>query len=409
MKLSEEQEMAINDILSWCEVETSPKRHYRLFGYAGTGKTSIAKTIAERHGGNVIFGAFTGKAAHVLRSKGCKDACTLHSLIYKPTEKCKERMIQLQLKVDRLSRVKDPTEKQTLELERLLGELSDERENVLQPGFSLNLQSELLSADLLIIDESSMIGKDLGSHLASFNVPMLALGDPAQLPPVKADYFFRQTDPDWLLTEIHRQALESPVLSMATDVRSGKPLRIGEYGESFVRNKKDVPRDAYLEADMVLVGRNETRHRINDTVRYHRFEQKRKQSWDGEPFIEGEKLVCLKNNKELELMNGAIYTVEEVKSSSPSKTKAVLRSEDTNLTVTTEVANDIFYGANIFDCEQGLTYFDYGYALTCHKSQGSQWNNVIVIDESSCFRSNATNWLYTAITRASEKVGVVVS
>uniref|UniRef100_UPI0035D076B3 ATP-binding domain-containing protein n=1 Tax=Bartonella sp. MU70NMGDW TaxID=3243561 RepID=UPI0035D076B3 len=51
--------------------------------------------------------------------------------------------------------------------------------------------------------------------------------------------------------------------------------------------------------------------------------------------------------------------------------------------------------------------FDYGYALTVHKAQGSQWNNVVLFDESFAFREMYARWLYTGITRAAERLMIV--
>jgi hypothetical protein len=122
---------------------------FRLFGYAGTGKTTLAKHLAENVDGDVVFGAFTGKAASVLRAKGCHDASTIHSMIYRSKE-------------------------------------SDEG----GPLFALNRSGPAAKADLIVIDECSMVDQDLGRDLLSFGKPVLVLGDPAQLPPVKGGGFF---------------------------------------------------------------------------------------------------------------------------------------------------------------------------------------------------------------------------
>jgi ATP-dependent exoDNAse (exonuclease V) alpha subunit len=54
-----------------------------------------------------------------------------------------------------------------------------------------------------------------------------------------------------------------------------------------------------------------------------------------------------------------------------------------------------------------LNQFQYGYAISCHKSQGSQWDTVVIIDEHNSFRQDGNKWLYTAITRAAKKVVVI--
>jgi len=164
MKFSTEQENALQAVQQWLKKGQSPV--FKLFGYAGAGKTTLARHIAENADGEVAFGAFTGKAAYVMRNKGCTDATTIHSLIYRPT--------------------------------------SDDDESD-GPSFTIRRDAPASKADLIIIDECSMVDEDLGRDLLSFGNPVLVLGDPAQLPPVKGGGFFTENEPDFMLTEIHRQ------------------------------------------------------------------------------------------------------------------------------------------------------------------------------------------------------------
>jgi exodeoxyribonuclease V len=138
MKFSLQQDYALCDVVRWLRARDKPI--YRLFGYAGTGKTTLAKHLAAHADGSVLFAAYTGKAAHVMRKKGCHDASTLHSLIYRCIE----------------------TED--------------------GPLFVLNHDSPLARATLLIIDECSMVDAQLADDILSFRVPVLVLGGPAQLP-----------------------------------------------------------------------------------------------------------------------------------------------------------------------------------------------------------------------------------
>jgi exodeoxyribonuclease-5 len=158
------------------------KQVFRLFGYAGTGKTTLAKELAKTVKGRVLYATFTGKASLVLRKKGCEDASTIHSLIYK-VEVCEKT-----------------------------GEAS----------FILNRDSDLADAALLIVDEVSMVGR-IWRRTCSASTKILVLGDPAQLPPVKDEGFFINAAPDVMLTEVHRQAQDNPIIRLSMDHPRGRP------------------------------------------------------------------------------------------------------------------------------------------------------------------------------------------
>src|SRR5215831_18514137 len=180
------QDAALTAASDWFKGARGSASTFRLFGYAGTGKTTLAKHIAEGVDGKVLFAAFTGKAACVMRSKGCLGASTIHSLIYRPLESKEE-----------------------------------------QPSFELWQQAPASNAKLIIIDECSMVDAELGRDLMSFGVPLLVLGDPAQLPPIQGGGFFTDAKPDAMLTEVHRQARDNPIVRLSMDVREGKRLTPG--------------------------------------------------------------------------------------------------------------------------------------------------------------------------------------
>src|SRR5690606_22173315 len=131
------------------------------------------------------------------------------------------------------------------------------------PTFSLNRQSPVAKAKLVVVDECSMVDEQLGRDLMSCGTPILVLGDPAQLPPISGGGFFTEHEPDHLLTEIHRQARDNPIIRLALEVREGREIEYGEYGAARVIGRDEVNQDLVLSADQVLVGTNRTRRRYN--------------------------------------------------------------------------------------------------------------------------------------------------
>ncbi len=374
MKFSPQQDEALKAVSRWLKDGRTPI--FRLFGYAGTGKTTLAKYFAEHVDGEVLFAAFTGKAAQVLRARGAKNARTIHSLIYRP--KGEE-------------------------------EVSDEEtgKTTVSPLFSINRQSPLAQAALIIIDECSMVDEALGKDLMSFGTPILVLGDPGQLPPISGGGFFTEHEPDILLTEIHRQARDNPIIDLAMQVREGREIMHGDYGTAQVIGKNEVDRDMVLEADQVLVGINRTRRRYNQRLRELKgFDQTYPQA--------GDKLVCLRNDPAKGLLNGSLW---QVMTSSKETVKPginlLVRPEDDDMdrgSAKIKLLKSAFDDPDLevpWQTKKRYDDFDYGYALTVHKAQGSQWNSVVLFDESFAFRDSRERWLYTAITRAAERLVIV--
>lgn len=373
MQFAPQQDEALKAVSKWLKEGRS--QVFRLFGYAGTGKTTLAKHFAENVDGDVLFAAFTGKAAQVLRSRGASNAKTIHSLIYRPR-----------------------------------GEEAVENEETgktsIAPMFSINRQSPVAKAALIIIDECSMVDEQLGRDLLSFGTPILVLGDPGQLPPVTGGGFFTEQEPDYLLTDIHRQARDNPIIQLAMQVREGKEIMHGDYGTAQVISRHDVNQSLVLDADQVLVGTNKTRRRYNQRLRELKgFNLPHPQS--------GDKLVCLRNDPAKGLLNGSLW---QVMSSSRETVKPginlMIKPEDDDMN---RGAAKIKLLKQAFEEEGEIPWttkkryddFDFGYALTVHKAQGSQWNNVVLFDESWAFRDTRERWLYTAITRAAETITIV--
>src|SRR6187399_2522422 len=246
------QDNALKSVADWLKADpgrNGTRQVFRLFGYAGTGKTTLARHIAEDTDGDVKFAAFTGKAAAVMRGKGCHNASTIHSMIYRARESGEEI-----------------------------------------PSFDLYDEAPASKADLIIIDECSMVDAELGRDLLSFGVPVLVLGDPAQLPPIQGGGFFTEAEPDAMLTEVHRQAQDDPIVRLSMDIRNGERLVPGEYGITSVVRKDEFDPQRALETDQILVGRNNTRRAYNARLRERR-------GFDDPMPLSGDKLVCLRNNR----------------------------------------------------------------------------------------------------------------
>ncbi len=362
MAWSPQQDKALQEVSAW--LKRGRPQVFRLFGFAGTGKTTLARHLAEHLDGEVVFAAYTGKAALVMRSRGCPEARTIHSLIYRPKD---------------------------IESE--------------EPTFVINDESDAVSAELIVIDECSMVDEELGRDLLSFGKQVLVLGDPAQLPPVKGGGYFTEAEPDIMLTEVHRQAADNPIVHMSMQVREGGRLSRGTYGESRVIARNEIDAMAVTQADQVLVGLNKTRRGYNRRIR-ELFGRT-----DPYPQVE-DKLVCLRNDRKKGLLNGGLFTVRQLMAMRRNKLRmAIVPEEDP-----TRKPLRVGILPAFFDSEEEIPFairresdeFDYGYALTVHKAQGSQWNDVVLFDESYAFREHRNRWLYTGITRAAERLTVVV-
>jgi exodeoxyribonuclease-5 len=374
MDFSPQQDQALIEVNRW--IKSGESQIFRLFGYAGTGKTTLARHLAEGVDGDVLFAAFTGKAAQVLRSKGAKKASTIHSMIYRPRG------------------------------EETIEDAETGKKNVL-PTFSLNRQSPVSKADLIIIDECSMVDEELGRDLMSFGTPILVLGDPGQLPPVSGGGFFTEHEPDILLEEVHRQARDNPIIELAQMVREGREIMIGDYGTTAkIISKSRVTSELVMEADQVLVGTNKTRRSYNMRLR-------ELNDFDGPLPAAGDKLVCLRNDNAKGLLNGSLWQVTSAPRTTKPTMNLLVRAEDEGIernSAKIKLLKAVFEepGTEIpWQMRRRHDDFDYGYALTVHKAQGSQWDEVVLFDESYAFREHRQRWLYTAVTRAAERLTIV--
>ncbi len=359
---SREQTEAIDKVGRW--LKAGEPQVFRLFGYAGVGKTTLARHVAEGAHGETLFAAFTGKAAMVMRANGCAGATTIHALIYRASEGADGA-----------------------------------------PTFTLNEDGPASRAGLIVIDECSMVDAELARDLLSFGKPILVLGDPFQLPPVKGGGYFTESAPDVMLTAIHRQAADNPIIRLSQVVRSGGELPEGQYGDTRIVRRGAIDAAQVLAADQVLVGVNRTRRAYNQRMR----------ALNGfaEPLpVAGDRLVCLRNDRTKGLINGGLWRVEALGGLEKDFVKMTVRAEDEGAAKAVKVAvlKHFFEGTDgelAWPLRRQSDEFDYGYALTVHKAQGSQWDDVMLFDESFAFREHRARWLYTGLTRAAKRLTLV--
>lgn len=357
MNLSPQQAQAMDKIMAWYTRGASAGKRFVLAGCAGAGKTTLARLIAERIGADsVAFCAYTGKAANVLREKGCENSGTIHSWTYHLVE----------------------------------GE---------EPKFEINPDSKLKQMKLVIVDEYSMLPADIRKDLEGLSRRVLYLGDPFQLPPVQGECDLK---PDFFIEEIHRQALESPIIRFATDVRTGKRLSFCNLPEFLYDKRGQIAVEEYENADQIIVGRNDTRIAWNN-----RFRQKL--GFDGSPFpLEGDKIICTKNNRQEGLFNGMIGEATGNAEPDEENADAILVHFDEYRGLKTWGGN---FRGDEGKCPMYLSYlnrFDFAYAITCHKSQGSEFDTVLIYEQTiGKDPTDRSRWLYTAITRAKQRVILV--
>ena len=339
----------------------------------------------------VCYATFTGKAAQVLAKKGNKNAMTLHKLLYNSIPR--------------------------------------------KGGGFMRIPKERLDYTIVVVDEISMAPRSIINMLFKHNVYVICLGDPFQLPPIEKEEDNHLLDnPHIFLDEIMRQAQESEIIRLTMGIREQKPLHPVKGNEIQI-----VPAAALSDgmlgwADQVLVATNFKRHCMNDFMR----EMK---GFGPEP-CDGDKVICLRNYWESwnydngdPLVNGTIGTIHNphkdiIRVPYYAYNKGVIHTLQADFTSDLnehfgEVSMDpkIMLGGDS-ELEWRDKYrlgqlkakigdvipkeFTYGYAITCHKAQGSEWDKVLVIEESFPFaKVDHARWLYTAATRAAEKLVIV--
>jgi exodeoxyribonuclease-5 len=357
---SPDQERALRKMKTWLAHQDS--QIFKVYGFAGTGKTTLARQVTEWCNFPVKFCAPTGKAAQVLRQKGCDPVSTLHKLIYQ----------------------------------------SSYNESIGRFRHELKPKDELAET-LIVVDEASMVDWKVAHDLLSFGTLVLVLLDPAQLPPVSGGSpYFANGRPNVFLKEIHRQARDNPILALADQVRRKKMLPLPGYdaGDGAVRIVRDrLPPD---DVDAVLVGLNPTRHHFNDFLR-------RRRGFRGPLPQVGETLVCLRNDYSVQevVYNGTLWEVRDTEPMVDRQPPLVRMRlvNDLDETTTVKVPCSCLDADNA-SVPYGLQNFDFGYVLTVHKAQGSEWPNVALMNQSRWFTYDRYRWLYTGITRAEKTLTI---
>ncbi len=414
IKLTGDQERAKNLIVEW--FVNTDDQVFVLSGYAGTGKTFLIDYLVKAElklkvGIEAVFVSPTGKAAANLVKNGTL-AGTVHGLIYLRDED--------NFDVDENGEIVEREELLFIKREKI-----DEK------------------IKLIIIDEASMINEGVLRDLLSYNVKCLFCGDGAQLPPVNGTCPLLAT-PHYTMKEIVRQAADNPIIQVATMARNGEVIPYGNYGDKVCVIRKNAISSAerkrlFLKANQIICGRNYTRNCINEEMRRYK----------GIPQdellpIEGEKVICTLNDwekpldqgKKFHLVNGIIGTAYDVKESLDELATMEFQADFLDYGVKVPFDTGIFtngkykhaYGHRAVTLSDGtvvheynyevlrrlkavseepICRFEFAYAVTCHKAQGSEFDFVIVFDESWAFGEERARWLYTAITRAKEKLLII--
>ena len=420
ISLSDKQNAAIATIKDWYSNRSKDQQVCRVFGYAGVGKSTIVKYAIDELGlstdkpGEVLYAAFTGKAALVMTRKGTP-ASTIHSLVYRVSEPTPQEIEKLEKEAAEIrTGLQARGVAERLFEEARLRSLEIRLKDAHKPRFVLNAESAVRDCKLLVLDEVSMVGAEMARDLLAFGKPTLVLGDPGQLPPVKGEGAFDAPNPDVMLTEVHRQAGESAVLRLATLAREGKWIPHGHH-DDFVwkMRRSDVGPEQLLKADQVICGRNATRIQLNVAM-------KRAAGFDAVfPGGNGEKLICLKNRNDVGLVNGMFVTLDDIKDDGDEIAfTASITSEDgkrigggaTGKGERFRIWRGPFLDHVMPDPERERREYQkkrttvecvWGWAITCHKSQGSSWPNIVIYDDGlGRTAEDRARWLYTAITRA---------
>ncbi len=385
-ELSDDQKRALKILLYW--LENRKQNFITLGGFAGSGKTTLISLLRDEISKiekykkfKIAFVSFTGKASQVLKktlekrdSVREKDFVgTIHSLIYSPIE-----------------------DKKTEEI----------------VGWEKKTSIEY---DLIIIDESSMVNREIWDDITSYQIPIIAVGDHGQLPPISGN-FNLMAKPQIRLEKIHRQAEKNPIIKISEMARNFGLVEAKKYGKNILKistkdeNSQELVSELLQNFDentLVLCGRNTTRIKLNAQIRNNLgFESKN-------PEV-GDRVICLRNNRKKHIFNGMLGKILELEKSSENLFFAKIIFDDGEI-FKGDILQEQFGNPNPMNFTKDrkktleVDLFDFGYAITVHKAQGSQAKRVILFEErfSQMDDEMWKRWLYTAITRAEEELFII--
>lgn len=341
--LTKEQKEVIKGIIN----NIDKNQFTTLGGYAGTGKSTIIRVMLEILDKKGLFFfpcAYTGKAANILRKKKIK-ASTIHSCIYRPFKYSEDETF-----------------------------------------WNLVEKDSLKGIDGFIVDESSMVSKEIHEDLCSFGLPIIYVGDHGQLEPIGTEFNLMK-DPDYKLETVHRNAGE--IAYFAEHLRMGKNPLLFQNQDKVQIVKNSAVEDRHLNIfDQVICAYNKTRVELNNRARHDK-------DLEYTYVTVGEKIICLKNNKLKGLFNGMQGVVTKVK----NNCKLDFISDGVHFEDIEYDPDQFGKETNTFTFSDQSNPFDYAYCITCHKAQGDQFNNLIVFEQ-KCNKWNHSRWTYTAASRA---------
>lgn len=388
-QLNEQQAGALKSLVEWWDPDAPFLDDFILQGYAGTGKTTLFLTALQELDlmDKAVIVTPTNKAARVVTYNTGIPAQTIHSLLYRPKNDEVNRLQKLLAEA-----IEEEQDDEIVDIENRLEALKDEQVQFVRKESAEDVPP------LVSVDEGSMLGEFEGNDLRQFSVALSLSGDPFQLAPVRQEPYWAGKNPDAHLTKIERTRGEGSGINLcAESVRLGNGPRDGE--GMTIHGRGQLLYDAYAAADVVLVGTNNLRRKINSGVRQHLGFN------DAIPRI-GEKLVALNNLDGYGISNGETFTVTEVKNE--RSRKLYLALEDAYGNKIPHIPTWMpLYGNDeaTHMVPAGVAKMTFGYAMTVHKSQGSQWENVIVCND---WRGSMhERWLYTGITRARSRCDLV--
>ena len=389
IELNTQQVHALYDIENWWTHQDN--QVYEISGAAGTGKTFLVNYFIDRIGldsSEVAFTAFAGKAAMQMARNGLP-AQTIHSLIY-------DHVKVLDYDANGKIQVNPATGKPLMKWEFV------KKDKIFK------------NPKLIVVDEASMVNKALADDLLSFDVPLIALGDLNQLPPVIGNPVFLK-HPNYILTQIMRQAENDPIVWLSQRILNNQKLEYGTYGTSSVCSKSALNDYHLLNTDIVLTGTNKLRHKINELYRKDLLNIRKLDL----PQV-GEKIICVKNDwtrsidNSIFLMNGLAGYIDfiDIESYNGKELKIdfrpdFLQKKFKNIRLDYKKLFNMYGDNDRVDIFSKLNQFEFAYAITTHKSQGSQWDTVIYLDERSGWDPDTYKKLqYTAITRAKKAIHI---